>query len=465
MRTAAPGIATSARFEVRCLMTKLQRQPFDAVCDHLARRRPPILRAWRKAAAADPDQRTARALTLSQFNDHIPEVLDAFELQLRSRPGGPAAATADRDQKKEEKKHGLHRWQQGYRLQELMSEWGHLQLCLFDELAAYAATHPGFTAANLVEVNRQMISMVNEAIRESAAQYERMQQAEAASHVGGLSKALERVQEIERARSVLIHQAVHDLSSNVFGVSLAANALGKTAVAETQRVEFAGILQQSVEGVTAMLSELMELARLEAGQEEREIAPFDVSALVNRLVTLNQGAARAGNLQLAAVGPRRLPVEGDAGKVGRLLQNLVGNAIKYTRQGGVHVSWGAEKSSWWLKVADTGPGLPSGAGAPLAASLKAATASARETDVKSAAATGEKSAVLQPAPGTPVPAQAAAAQPGEGIGLSIVKRLCELLDASLEAASSPETGTTFRVLFPRRYTAAPKRRKRKPSGK
>jgi signal transduction histidine kinase len=291
-------------------MSKSQSQPFDAVCDHLARRRPPILRAWRKAAEADPDQRTARALTLSQFNDHIPEVLDAFELQLRSRPGGPAAAAADRDQKKEEKKHGLHRWQQGYRLQELMSEWGHLQLCLFDELAAYAATHPGFTAADLVEVNRQMISMVNEAIRESAVQYERMQQAEAASHVGGLSQALERVQEIERARSVLIHQAVHDLSSNVFGVSLAANALGKTAVAETQRVEFAGILQQSVEGVTAMLSELMELARLEAGQEKREIAPFDVSALVNRLVTLNQGAARAGNLQLAVVGPRRLPVEG-----------------------------------------------------------------------------------------------------------------------------------------------------------
>jgi signal transduction histidine kinase len=42
-------------------------------------------------------------------------------------------------------------------------------------------------------------------------------------------------------------------------------------------------------------------------------------------------------------------------------------------------------------------------------------------------------------------------QPGEGIGLSIVKRLCELLDASLEMASSAETGTTFRVVFPRTY--------------
>jgi two-component sensor histidine kinase len=40
---------------------------------------------------------------------------------------------------------------------------------------------------------------------------------------------------------------------------------------------------------------------------------------------------------------------------------------------------------------------------------------------------------------------------GEGIGLSIVKRLCEMLDASLELESSKGEGTTFRVIFPRRY--------------
>ena len=44
-------------------------------------------------------------------------------------------------------------------------------------------------------------------------------------------------------------------------------------------------------------------------------------------------------------------------------------------------------------------------------------------------------------------------RPGEGIGLSIVKRLCELLDASLEMSSSAEAGTTFRVVFPRDYAS------------
>ena len=45
------------------------------------------------------------------------------------------------------------------------------------------------------------------------------------------------------------------------------------------------------------------------------------------------------------------------------------------------------------------------------------------------------------------------AQSGEGIGLSIVKRLCDMLDATIELKSEPSVGTSFRILFPRHYTA------------
>jgi hypothetical protein len=109
---------------------------------------------------------------------------------LRSRPGGSEAQAADDSKKIEGVKHGLHRWQQGYRLQELINECGHLQSCLVGELAKIAAEHPEFEAKTLMEANRQIMDLINEMISESAGQYERMQQAESAGHADDLMGAL-----------------------------------------------------------------------------------------------------------------------------------------------------------------------------------------------------------------------------------------------------------------------------------
>ena len=432
-------------------MLQAQNDQFNAFCDYLVTRRKAILLAWRKASGTDPGQTTAHSLTRRQFNDHIPEVLDAFERKLRSRPGGAENRAADVQKKQEEVKHGLHRWQQGYRLQELMHEWGHLHLCLADESDAFAAIHPEFNRETLAHLNRQMITLINEAISESTTQYERMQQAEAAGRMGDLQKALNSINEIERRRAALIHQAVHDLHNDVLGVSMAANALGQTSTTEANRVEFSRMLGQGVQSVQAMLGELTELARLEAGQERREITTFDASALIADLSNVSQSIAQERGLFLKVDGPPRLSVQGDSGRVRRLLQNLLMNALKYTEQGGVTLSWGEEKKNWWLMLQDTGPGMLAGPGAPMIVGLKEATASARESDVKGAAMECEVSHVLTPPPGTQTTTIASHQKPGEGIGLSIVKRLCELLDASLEMVSSVETGTTFRVVLPRHY--------------
>ena len=427
------------------------RQQLAALSDLLAARRDAILTAWRKVDRADPEQMTGRALTLGQFLDHIPPILDAYELRLRSRPGGADARAAEVEKKEEGVKHGLHRWQQGYRLKELIAECGHLHRCVFEELGDIVATHPELEPATLLEAQGQLLHLINDTISESAAQYERMQQAEAASRVVDLMTALATMDEVEQRRTALIHQAVHDLNSDVLGVSLAATIVGQPHLAEADRVESVVFLQRATQGLTTMLGELMELARLEAGQDKRKLADFDAAALFAELCEGNQPFARERNLFLKMEGPLRLAVEGDAEKVRRLAKNLLVNALKYTEDGGVTVSWDAEKENWWLMVKDTGPGMLPGSSQSLTAGLQEATASAKESDEKSAAIQGETSQVLA-APGDADPRTSPAHnQPGEGIGLSIVKRLCELLDASLEIASSAQTGTTFRVVFPRRY--------------
>jgi signal transduction histidine kinase len=426
-------------------------QQLATLSDLLAARREAILLAWRAASHADPEQMTGRALTIGQFLDHIPEILDAFEFKLRSQPGGAADRAADLGKKKEEVKHGLHRWQQGYRLKELMSECGQLQICLFDELRDIAAAHPELSHDTFVEAYRQLLHLINDTISESAVQYERMQQAEAAGRMGDLVGALADLSEIERRRATLLHQVVHDLNSDVMGVSMAATRVSRTDLIETDRVESAAFLQRAVEGLNTMLGELMDLARLEAGQEDRDILGIDIDTLITELCDSHQPFARERNLFLMTDGVKSLNIEGDAEKIRRIAKNLIGNALKYTRNGGVTVSWGEEKKNWWLMIKDTGPGMKHESGGSMIAGLHEATASAKESDEKSLAREGRSSQVL-PSAGENSPGGGPALNPpGEGIGLSIVKRLCELLDASLEIASSAEIGTTFRVVFPRRY--------------
>lgn len=426
-------------------------QQFAAISGHLNGRRDLILKDWRKADRADPDQTTGRSLTLGQFLDHIPEMLDAFELRLRSRPGGADARAAAADEQDEGAKHGLHRWQQGYRLQELINECGHLQLCLYQELSDIAAENPEIEPATAAEAQRLIMVLVNDIISESAGQYQRMQQAEAAGHVGDLRGALSTLHGIEQHRATLLHQAVHDLKSDVLGINIAATLLGQPTMAESERINSANYMQVAVQGLNTMLEELMELARLQAGQETRKIAEIDAALVLAELGAAHQPLASERRLDLRVQGSTRLKVEGDAEKIRRLAKNLLVNALKYTPSGAVHLTWGKEKETWWLMVKDTGPGMQSGPGSALVTGMQEATASAKESDEKAAAQHGQPSNVL------PAPWDAGSGvtpslhQPGEGIGLSIVKRLCELLDASIEIASSAATGTTFRVVFPLRY--------------
>jgi len=425
--------------------------PLAAVSAFLASRREKILSAWRQASLSDPILTTGTALTRDQFRDHIPEVLKALEQKLRVRPGGSLSAAADAEIQHEEAKHGLQRWQQGFRLEELMREWGILHLCLERELEEYAATNPDWALSDQRAARHELILLINEGVSESAARYASLERAEATGRASDLGRAVTQLHDLEQRRAALIHQAVHDLRGNVQSVSSIAHLLAGADIPRAQRMEFATLLQDSVEILGTMIVELMELARLEAGQEHRVVAPFDAAQLATDLCKFNAARAAERKLYLRHSGPALLPVEGDSGKVRRLLQNLLLNALKYTEEGGVTVSWGVEPKQWWLQVADTGPGLLSGPGAPLAQGMRDATATAREADERAAKFTGRVSHVLDQrdaGSSRPMPSRQ---QAGEGIGLSIVKRLCELLDASIELTSSGESGTTVRVLLPLAY--------------
>jgi signal transduction histidine kinase len=422
-----------------------------ALASALRERREALFQAWEEAVRADPELAIASTLSLVHFRDLIGDVLDVFELQLRTASGSTASERVGEVMAE----HGLHRWQQGYSLRELVREWGHLQAVVMAELEAYGLAHPGLEPEVMPRARLLWIRLCSQGISETVGQYANVQQAEAAGVLRDLQAAVEQVRELERQRAAGWHEAAHDLRGNVGVVTTATSLLAEDGVPEPLRAKALDTLQSGVSALHQLLEDLMSLARLEAGREYRQVAPFDAAALLRELCSMLEPVAAAKGLSLEFSGPEPLRVEGDAAKVRRIVQNLALNALKYTPQGRVAVTWTETSESdaerWRVRVEDTGPGLGLGAAldTPIGAKLREATEGALRTEER--AATPDVEPV--PAGTGPPPGPAAPAPVGEGIGLSIVKRLCELLDASLEIASTP-AGTTFQVVLPQSYAQA-----------
>jgi signal transduction histidine kinase len=428
----------------------------NALATRLATRRKHLLQAWKAAVEADPELTTPSALPRRQFYDHIPDILDAFERRLRAWPV-PETTKAKDERSEDAAAHGLQRWQQGYQLREVAREWGHLHLCIADELDGVAADAGQVDADAMAIARRSLIQLINDGLGESAGQYFRLRQLEAEGNARDVAHALEQLRALERKRAELWRQAAHDLRGNLGVVSNVTHVLSLEGMSLQARDQFVALLQRSVSSLHAMLGDVMNLAKLQAGHETREVREYDAAAMLTELCETFRPMAKERGLFLEVAGPPSLRVEGDEVKTRRIAQNLLLNALRYTETGGMTVSWGDSREGdaerWMLCVRDSGPGFHAGPGAPLAGAMEAATEEAKlvqERDVGSHSASsaigGEEAA---PAPDAREVHQVR----GEGIGLSIVKRLCELLDAAIELDTTPNVGTTFRVVFPRRYAA------------
>jgi signal transduction histidine kinase len=431
-----------------------------ALAKHLAARRADVLRAWQASVELDTELTTSSNLSRAQFNDHIPQVLDAFERRLQAE-NLTEREDAFADQKKSAAEHGLHRWQQGYNQSETIREWGHLHCCLLTELEAYERGRAQLPFGVMLFARRALVRLCSEGVCESAARYEQLQRTEAASRVLDLENALQQLQNLERQRAETWREAAHDLRGTVHIISSASTLLAKEAEADVNRTTASRILERSVASLRVLLTDLTDLARLEAGQEHRHVTQFDAAEVLREFCDTFRPLATQHNLFLKTEGPPSLPVEGDSVKILRIAQNLVLNALKVTEHGGVRLLWEERTvpgvQQWMLCVQDTGPGFQRhSAAAPLEEALREATAEAHEVEAR-AESSGDAGTGSDPAPTLKSQSNSSnansAGTAGEGIGLSIVKRLCELLDATLELETAPGAGTTFRVVLPRTYSA------------
>lgn len=234
-----------------------------------------------------------------------------------------------------------------------------------------------------------------------------------------------------RKRGDLLRTSSHDLRASL-GIVQSAAGLLTFAHTDEERAPMLDIIQRNVKETARLITDLLDYARLEAGQEVLQMAQFDAGQLLQQLGRNTEPIAQNKGLDFQLEGPETLPVVGDAVQVLRIAQNLVLNALKYTQTGSIILRWVAETpETWSFCVIDTGPGLPT-----------------EQINRPAQNLTDAGSSPHQPAPNSSRPVLSSV--PGEGIGLRIVQQLTELMGGQMVVESGPG-GSTFRISLPRYY--------------
>ena len=169
---------------------------------------------------------------------------------------------------------------------------------------------------------------------------------------------LRQLQELEKARDTLTHMIVHDLRSPLTGLRAYLDLLRMVPNANPEVVEYASEAQAIAVRLTEMISQVLDVSRIEAGQMPLSLKDVDLAVLLPAAVA-SLGPPPNGITLSYEMPQSAVTIQCDPDLISRVLANLVGNAFKFTPSGGgVVIGLVGESDRVRMTVSDTGPGVP-----------------------------------------------------------------------------------------------------------
>ena len=168
--------------------------------------------------------------------------------------------------------------------------------------------------------------------------------------------------QIEEARRQMVAAVSHDLRTPLASLRLLVEAIDDGVATGETRERYLGEMRTHVEALTALIDDLFELSRIEAGDISWTMRQVELGDLIGDTVAAFRTSAEERGVHLAAELPgEEVVAEADAEKVQRVLYNLIQNAIRHTpADGSVTVRAKGGPSEVEVEVADSGEGIPAG---------------------------------------------------------------------------------------------------------
>lgn len=242
-----------------------------------------------------------------------------------------------------------------------------------------------------------------------------------AARADQLTQLKDEAERANAAKTRFLAAASHDLRQPMHSISLLLGVL-QSRLASPEHLALADKIQSSVATMENLFGNLLDISKLDAGTVQAHVEDVDLAWLLHGLEQVwgPQAAEKGLTLKMR---PCPVVVKGDAALLARIAGNLVANAIRYTREGGVLVACRRRGDTVELQVWDSGPGI----------------------EPRYREAIFEEFFRIE-APGT-------GQEKGLGLGLSIVQRCAHILGYSLSVDSRVGKGSVFRVVMPLAGTA------------